>query len=380
MNTGYGKKKNKQGNNFDVTMGSLDGAETAETVALYFLHLLRNCITDSEVGIYRDDGLLLVHEANGPKVDRIRKKIIKVFKDNGLTISIESNLTVTDFLDVTLDLENEQYYPYRKPNNHPIYVSTSSNHPPSVIKEIPHMIENRISKLSCNKEEFERVKPFYQNILKESGYDYNISYQETNPSPSNIHKNRRKRKITWFNPPFSLNVKTQIGKKFFGLINKHFPKDHIYHKIINKNTIKISYSCLPNIENIIKSHNRSIVTQKQDEPQNRCSCRIKSACPLNGNCLAKEIVYEATLETSQREYKYTGLTEAPFKTRYANHKQSFKNKSLQNATELSKLVWNLKDQNAPYSLSWKILAKKPTTSAGKKGCNLCTEEKMHILK
>ena len=361
-------------------MASMDGAETAETVALYFLHLLRNCITDSEVGIYRDDGLLLVHEANGPKVDRIRKKIIKVFKDNGLTISIESNLTVTDFLDVTLDLENEQYYPYRKPNNHPIYISTSSNHPPSVIKEIPHMIENRISKLSCNKEEFERVKPFYQNILKESGYDYNISYQEINPSPSNKHKNRRKRNITWFNPPFSLNVKTQIGKKFFGLINKHFPKDHIYHKIVNKNTIKLSYSCLPNIENIIKSHNRSIVTQKQDEPQNRCSCRIKSSCPLNGNCLAKEIVYEATLETSQKEYKYIGLTEASFKTRYANHKQSFKNKSLQNATELSKLVWNLKDQNVPYSLSWKILAKKPTTSAGKKGCNLCTEEKMHILK
>ena len=166
------------------------------TVALYSLHLLRNCITDSEVGIYRDDGLLLVHEANGPKVDRIRKKIIKVFIDNGLTISIESNLTVTDFLDVALDLENEQYYPYRKPNNHPIYVSTSSNHPPSVIKEIPHMIENRISKLSCNKEEFERIKPFYQNILKESGYDYNISYQETNPSPSNKHKNRRKSKIT----------------------------------------------------------------------------------------------------------------------------------------------------------------------------------------
>ena len=103
-------------------------------------------------------------------------------------------------------------------------------------------------------------------------------------------------------------------------------------------------------------------------------CRIKSACPLNGNCLAKEIVYEATLETSQKEYKYIGLTEASFKTRYANHKQSFKNKSLQNATELSKLVWNFKDQNVPYSLCRKILAKKPTTSAGKKCCNLCTED------
>ena len=142
------------------------------------------------------------------------------------------------------------------------------------------MIENRISKLSCNKEEFERVKPFYQNILKESGCDYNISYQETNPSPSNKHKSRRKRNITWFNPPFSLNVKTQIGKRFFGLIYKHFPKDHIYHKIVNKNTIKLSYSCLPNIENIIKSHNRSIVTQKQDEPKTVVRVESNQHVPL----------------------------------------------------------------------------------------------------
>ena len=64
-------------------MGSMDGAETAETVALCFLHLLRNCIADSEVGIYRDDGLLLEHDANGPKVDRIRKKSSKYLKTTG---------------------------------------------------------------------------------------------------------------------------------------------------------------------------------------------------------------------------------------------------------------------------------------------------------
>ena len=97
-----------------------------------------------------------------------------------------------------------------------------------------------------------------------------------------------------------------------------------------------------------------------------CSCRIKSTCPLNRNCLAKETVYEAILKTSQKEYKYIGLTGAPFNTRYANHEQNFKKKSRQNATELSKLVCNLKDQNVDCSLTWKILAKKPTTSAGKK--------------
>ena len=74
------------------------------------------------------------------------------------------------------------------------------------------MIENRISKLSCNKEEFERVKPFYQNILNESGYDYKHFLPRNKPLAIKQTQNRRKRKITWFNPPFSLNVKTQIGK------------------------------------------------------------------------------------------------------------------------------------------------------------------------
>ena len=82
------------------------------------------------VGLYRDDGLAVIENANGPLLDRLRKKIIALFKDEELSITIETNLSVTDFFDVTLDLSRGKYYPYRKPNDKPLYINASSNHIP----------------------------------------------------------------------------------------------------------------------------------------------------------------------------------------------------------------------------------------------------------
>ena len=48
----------------------------------------------------------------------------------------------------------------------------------------------------------------------------------------------------WFNPPFSLNVKINIGEEIFKLIRKHFPRNHSLRKIFNLNTIEISYSSM----------------------------------------------------------------------------------------------------------------------------------------
>ena len=49
---------------FDVPMGSFDGAEICEIVGLYLLHSItqkRKGIVNSErIGIYRDDGLIIV--------------------------------------------------------------------------------------------------------------------------------------------------------------------------------------------------------------------------------------------------------------------------------------------------------------------------------
>ena len=62
------------------------------------------------------------------------------------------------------------------------------------------------------------------------------------------------------NPPFSKNTSTNIGNKFLALVDEHFPKDHKLRKIFNRNTIKISYSCMNDTKQIIDNHNKRILT------------------------------------------------------------------------------------------------------------------------
>ena len=64
-------------------------------------------------------------------------------KISGLSITIQCNLKSVDFLDVTFDLYNNLYKPYRKPNDNPIYINKQSNHPPNVLKQLPKSIAKR---------------------------------------------------------------------------------------------------------------------------------------------------------------------------------------------------------------------------------------------
>ena len=83
--------------------------------------------------MYRDDDLATVNSSSGPVLDRIRKDIISIFKNEGLSITIETNLIETDFLDVTFSLITGKYFPFRKVNNKPSYINVKSNHLHTVI-------------------------------------------------------------------------------------------------------------------------------------------------------------------------------------------------------------------------------------------------------
>ena len=74
------------------------------------------------------------------------KEICKVFRDNGLKITVEANITKVNFLDVTLDLRSEKFYPYIKEGNIPLYVHKESNHPPSILRNIPESINKGYQK------------------------------------------------------------------------------------------------------------------------------------------------------------------------------------------------------------------------------------------
>ena len=107
-------------------------------------------IDTKNVGLYRDDGLAVIHQANILKMDRIRKDIIALFKSEGLSITIDTKMIETDFLDVSFNLEVDNFFPYMKPSNTPLYIHSESNHPPSIVKQLPLMTNKCISNLSCN--------------------------------------------------------------------------------------------------------------------------------------------------------------------------------------------------------------------------------------
>ena len=91
---------------FDVSMRCFEGDEICELVGIYNLHQLKNVIRKENAGLYREDGLCILRNLSGPEVERIRKRIIKIFNDCGLNITIKMNFKIVDFLDVRLDFVN----------------------------------------------------------------------------------------------------------------------------------------------------------------------------------------------------------------------------------------------------------------------------------
>ena len=238
--------------------------------------------------------------------------------------------------------------------------------------------KKRKKKLSSNENIFKESLTYYEDALKKSNYNHEFKYNPT----SNVtvqNKKNRKRNLIRFNPPYSLNVSTKIGNYFLHLISKHFPQQHTFHKIFNKNNIKVSYSCMPNINSIINSHNKKITNPHVETKM--CNCIQKDLCPLKQNCLTLNIIYQATLSSNlqnQLKNKYIGLCETTFKTRYTNHKKSFNTEKYKNSTALSKEFWRIKELNGQPNVSWKIIRRCQPFNPNLGKCNLCLNEKFEI--
>ena len=140
------------------------------TYGIYILSQLSNLLPREDTGLHRDNGLILLRNINGQLTDRIRKNVIKLFKEIDFKIEIETNLKILSFLDVPFNQAKSTYRPYRKPNDNLLYIHTSSNHPPQIIKHLPDSTEERLSSNSSNEQVFNSAKPEYEKALKDSGY------------------------------------------------------------------------------------------------------------------------------------------------------------------------------------------------------------------
>ena len=334
----------KKDKNFDVPMGAYDSAEICELVGLYLLHLLNSANLGVIFGLYRDDGLAL-SDLDPSDTNKVKDEIIRIFKENDLTIKIDANQKTVHYLDVTLSLDDGSYRPYSKPNSKPLYVHSKSNHPPSVLQNIPKMVNQRLNMLSSSEDMFNSAVQQYQEALEDSEYDHKLQFEEVNIFDMNEGSKKRRRRYKnefWYNPPWNMNVQTKIGESFLKALDSEIKPDNPLRKVFNRHTIKLSYSNMPNMSKVVSTHNSKIYTKKIEEekeqkqslqiqnlqqkiqqnlqqPQTRarkriqqnlqqqqqkiknekrtCNCRGgKRNCPLGGKCLSeKSVVYYWTI-------------------------------------------------------------------------------------
>ena len=155
-------------------------------------------------------------------------------------------------MDVTFNFHTSKYFPFCKPNNDSLYINIKSNQPDTIKKELPRIVDKRISEISCNKEKFDKAKGIYQKALNESDFKVALNFNEQQTERTGTEK------IIWFNPSYE-SVKTNIGRQFLKLIRKYFPKQQKFTKIFSSNTNKLSCSCTANMKNLIKQHNSKIL-------------------------------------------------------------------------------------------------------------------------
>ena len=176
-----------------------------------------------------------------------------------------------------------------------MYINTSFNHPPQVIKQLPTSISEQLGNNSSNKEIFSASKYEYETALKKSGYQQTkLMFSKKEQIKQRRIRNQNK---IWFNPPFSRNVTTNVVKQFLNLLDIHFPKSNKFHKIFNKNTVKVRHCCTENLSSIIKTHNKKVNNEKIT-PRDQCNCKNRNDYPLDGNCQASDVIYKCIASTT----------------------------------------------------------------------------------
>ena len=253
---------------------------------------------------------------------------------------------------------------FMKPNDSPIYVHSQSNHPKKVLENIPLAVNDRLNRISSNKSVFDAAAPPYQEALRKSGYNHNLTFTPPPQDPPTPPKRKpRTRRVTWFNPPWNSAVKTNIGKQFLRIIDTSFPPGNPLRKLFNRSTVKVSYKCMPNMSSLVSSHNVKLLQkdEHQQQPQG-CNCQGgPGTCPLTpAECQKDNVIYVASVTSPDGVEHYTGLTSNTFKKRWSKHEGDFRNTKDKHNNRLRTHIWILKEENKPYQTKWEILDRAPT--------------------
>ena len=144
------------------------------------------------------------------------------------------------------------------------------------------VIFEAFSTLLSDKKTFEDAAPAYENALGHSNFSHRLEYipHETQRFPAGTGNATS----SGSTPLSDKHNNKRIACSFLHLVDTHFPAGHKLPKIFNRNTVKVSYSCMEQE----KTRHKLLV---------QTTCR-KEAWPLLNKCMNKDIVYTATISTS----------------------------------------------------------------------------------
>ena len=128
---------------------------------------------------------------------------------------------------------------------------------------------NRLQKISSSQSIFKETTQQYQEAIRASRYDHELAYNHKHEKGKN---KKRRRNILYFNVIFCKSVATRVGKCFLEIVDKNFTEDHLYCKVFNQKTLKVFYSCMPNMKQLIMAHNRKM-SDTQDKERRMCDCK-----------------------------------------------------------------------------------------------------------
>ena len=74
----------KGGDIFDVAMGAYDEAEVCELVGTFLLEKISEICNKSNIGLYRDDGLSIFRNKSDAQLEKMKKKLQRLFKEYDL--------------------------------------------------------------------------------------------------------------------------------------------------------------------------------------------------------------------------------------------------------------------------------------------------------
>ena len=127
---------------------------------------------------------------------------------------------------------------------------------------------------------------------------------------------------------------------------------------------------------LLKGHNTKTLSPAVECDTFKCV----NECPVNGECMKRNIIYQATITTDRNEtHTYTGLSKNSFKERLTQHLSNFRVYCPKPKTTLSKKVWELKRSNTVFDVRGKIVDRAQQYTPMTKTCNLCISEIYHII-